>query len=315
MHRSLAAGAGQRRRSAGPAPGSAQRRRAAQGRRRRLPPRARARRHRAGGHPGRQPARGPASPGARGDGRTDGLDASSARTTWRRTTTSATSTWRAAKCRKPSTEFETATRLQPDALPPYVNVALAYNALGQNDKAEASLRHALSLDPTNAAANLNLGMLLAEMGKMSEAEQAFRAAFKADPRSAQAAYNLGILLSKDQPEEALTWCSPGRRASTREPAVRLHLRLLPLSRGPARRSPEGHSPGAPACSGARGQHELRAPTPARAGAQAQRGQAVIHQGPGVPRGGGDPGACFPLIHRKTCSAEAREAVPSTLWSA
>ena len=102
-------------------------------------------------------------------------------------------------------EFETAIRLQPDALPPYVNVALAYNALGQNDKAEASLRRALSLDPTNAAANLNLGMLLAELGKMSEAEQAFRAAFKADPRSAQAAYNLGVLLSKDHPEKP----SPG----------------------------------------------------------------------------------------------------------
>jgi Flp pilus assembly protein TadD len=103
-------------------------------------------------------------------------------------------------------EFETASRLQPDALPPMVNVALAYNALGQNDKAEASLRQALSLDPTNSAANLNLGMLLAEMGKMSEAEKAFRAAFKVDPKSAQAAYNLGVLLSKDHPKEALTWC-------------------------------------------------------------------------------------------------------------
>jgi Tfp pilus assembly protein PilF len=110
-------------------------------------------------------------------------------------------------------EFETACRLQPDALPPRVNVALAYNALGQNDKAEASLRQALSLDPTNSAAHLNLGMLLAEMGKMSEAEQAFRAAFKADPKSAQAAYNLGVLLSKEQPKEALTWC--GRAAELR----------------------------------------------------------------------------------------------------
>jgi Tfp pilus assembly protein PilF len=111
-------------------------------------------------------------------------------------------------------EFETACRLQPDALPPRVNVALAYNALGQNDKAEASLRQALSLDPTNSAANLNLGMLLAEMGKMSEAEQAFRAAFKADPKSAQAAYNLGVLLSKEHPKEALTWC---RRAAELRP--------------------------------------------------------------------------------------------------
>ena len=111
-------------------------------------------------------------------------------------------------------EFETANRLQPDALPPRVNVALAYNAMGQNDKAEASLRQALSLDPTNAAANLNFGMLLAEMGKMSEAEKAFRTAFKSDPRSAQAAYNLGVLLSRDNPKEALTWC---RRAAELRP--------------------------------------------------------------------------------------------------
>jgi Flp pilus assembly protein TadD len=99
-------------------------------------------------------------------------------------------------------------------LPPYVNVALAYNALGQNDKAEASLRRALNLDPTNVAANLNLGMLLAEMGRMSGAEQAFRAAFKADPKSAQAAYNLGVLLSNEHPQEALTWC---RRAAELAP--------------------------------------------------------------------------------------------------
>lgn len=105
------------------------------------------------------------------------------------------------------TEFETATRLQPDALPAYVNVSLAYNALGQNDKAESSLRRALKLDPTNAPAQLNLGMLLAEMGKLTEAEQSFRAAFKADPRSARAAYNLGVLLSKDRLDEALTWCA------------------------------------------------------------------------------------------------------------
>jgi tetratricopeptide (TPR) repeat protein len=91
-----------------------------------------------------------------------------------------------------------------------VNAALAYNALGQNDKAEARLRRALDLDPTSAVANLNLGMLLAEMGRMPDAERAFRASFEADPRSAQAAYNLGVMLAEDRPEEALEWC---RRAA------------------------------------------------------------------------------------------------------
>jgi len=111
-------------------------------------------------------------------------------------------------------EFETAARLRPDALPPYVNVALAYNALGDNTKAEASLRRALSLEPTNAAAQLNFGMLMAEMGRMAEAEQAFRAVSKTNPRSAQAAYNLGVLLARDRPVEGLEWC---RRAAELDP--------------------------------------------------------------------------------------------------
>jgi tetratricopeptide (TPR) repeat protein len=102
-------------------------------------------------------------------------------------------------------EFETAMRLDPGAVPPSVNAALACNALGQNDKAERYLRKALRLDPTNAVVSLNLGMLLAEMDRLPEAEQSFRAALKNDPHSAQAAYNLAVLLSRSQPEEAVQW--------------------------------------------------------------------------------------------------------------
>jgi Tfp pilus assembly protein PilF len=111
-------------------------------------------------------------------------------------------------------EFDTASRLQPTVLPPWVNAALAQNLLGHNDRAEASLRKALSLEPTNGAVHLNLGMLLAEMDKLTEAETAFRAAFKYDPHSAQAAYNLGVMLAKSHPAEALEWC---RKAATLRP--------------------------------------------------------------------------------------------------
>jgi Flp pilus assembly protein TadD len=103
--------------------------------------------------------------------------------------------------------FSQAGRLQPRDIPPLVNLALACNLAGQNDQAEAALRRALSLDPTNAAVGLNLGMLLAEMNKLADAERAFRAAFKGDPKSAQAAYNLGVLLANDRPDEALVWCA------------------------------------------------------------------------------------------------------------
>jgi Tfp pilus assembly protein PilF len=78
--------------------------------------------------------------------------------------------------------------------------------MGHNDKAEASFRKAITLDPNNAAVHLNLGMLLGEMKRPKDAEKAFRAALTADPNSAVAAYNLGVLLASDQPSESLRWC-------------------------------------------------------------------------------------------------------------
>ncbi len=225
--------------------------------------------------------------------------------------------------------------MQPDALPPYVNVALAYNALGQNDKAEASLRHALSLDPTNAAANLNLGMLLAEMGKMSEAEQAFRSAFKADPKSAQAAYNLGILLSKDQPEEALTW---SRRAAELRPdnpqygytyafylyrAGQLDQALKTLRQVRQRFPAARRQPAARTSIAARAGHASAA-TPRRSdrrGARVPREPKLSTDGLSKPAPEGGRSEPLPIfrvlafVQRTTCSAAAWGPVPSTLWSA
>jgi Tfp pilus assembly protein PilF len=129
--------------------------------------------------------------------------------------------------------FETATRLQPDSLPPLVNVAMAYNLSGENEKAEASLRRAVRLDATNAAVNLNLGMLLAEMDKLPEAERAFRTAFKADPRSAQTAYNLGVLLTKDRPAEGLDWCRRAADLRPQEPKYAYTLAFFQQQQGQA----------------------------------------------------------------------------------
>jgi tetratricopeptide (TPR) repeat protein len=111
-------------------------------------------------------------------------------------------------------EYLIAVKVQPENMAPLVNASLAYNALGQNDKAEASLRQALTIEPTNTAANLNLGLLLGEVGKLAEASQAFRAALKSDPRNAVAAYNLAVLVARTNPEEAIELC---RRAATLRP--------------------------------------------------------------------------------------------------
>jgi tetratricopeptide (TPR) repeat protein len=110
--------------------------------------------------------------------------------------------------------FEMASVLQPRAVEPLVNVSLAYNLLGQNVKAEESVRRALSIEPGHVAANLNLGLLLTELGRRDEAEDAMRAVLAADPGSAVAAYNLGVLVADRDLEEAIDWC---RRASELAP--------------------------------------------------------------------------------------------------
>ena len=94
--------------------------------------------------------------------------------------------------------YETAIRLQPRAIQPYVNSSFAYNALGMNDKAVQSLRKACELQPKSPEANLNLGLLLGEMGRHEEAAAHLKKAAELDPESAVAAYNLGIINAKLQ---------------------------------------------------------------------------------------------------------------------
>ena len=92
--------------------------------------------------------------------------------------------------------YETAIRLQPRVIQPYVNISFAYNALGLNDKAEQSLRKACELEPKSLEANLNLGLLLGEMGHFEEAGSHLQKAAELDPESAVAVYNLGVINAK-----------------------------------------------------------------------------------------------------------------------
>jgi tetratricopeptide (TPR) repeat protein len=92
--------------------------------------------------------------------------------------------------------YETAIRLHPRAIQPYVNISFAYNALGLNDKAVQSLRRAYELQPKSPEANLNLGLLLGEMGRFEEAAAHLQRAAELDPTSAVAVYNLGVINAK-----------------------------------------------------------------------------------------------------------------------
>jgi len=92
--------------------------------------------------------------------------------------------------------YETAIRLQPRAIQPYVNISFAYDGLGLNDKAVQSLRKACELQPKSPEANLNLGLLLGQMGHFEEAAPHLQKAADLDPESAVAAYNLGVINAK-----------------------------------------------------------------------------------------------------------------------
>ncbi len=98
-----------------------------------------------------------------------------------------------------------------------VNAAVAYSSLGQNDKAEDSLRRALKYEPANAAANFNLGLLLGEQGRMEEAEDVLRKALKTDPKMAAAAYNLGVIVAKRDLSEAVRFCQQAHQLRPDEP--------------------------------------------------------------------------------------------------
>ncbi|BBO90724.1 tetratricopeptide repeat protein [Desulfosarcina ovata] len=107
--------------------------------------------------------------------------------------------------RKAIVSFQEAQRLRPDYLPPFVNAALAYNALGKYKEAEKSLHLASVIAPESSAVYLNLGLLYGEQRRFEAAEAAFRQALSLDINLASAAYNLGVLLEDKNPLEALSW--------------------------------------------------------------------------------------------------------------
>jgi tetratricopeptide (TPR) repeat protein len=101
--------------------------------------------------------------------------------------------------------YDTALKLEPRAVMPMVNAAMAHAQAGENTEAEGFLKKALGVSPNNAAANFNMGLLKAEQKKTDEAELHLRAALKADPKMHEAAFNLGVLTAGDRPNESIDY--------------------------------------------------------------------------------------------------------------
>jgi len=76
---------------------------------------------------------------------------------------------------------------------PYVNIAIAYNRLGDTKAAEENLISALKLDIGHPVANNELGLLYRKSGKFKAARTAYENAIKEHPEYLPAIRNLGVL--------------------------------------------------------------------------------------------------------------------------
>lgn len=76
---------------------------------------------------------------------------------------------------------------------PYVNIAIAYNKLGDTKAAEENLISALKLDIGHPVANNELGLLYRKSGKFNAARTAYENAIKEHPEYLPAIRNLGVL--------------------------------------------------------------------------------------------------------------------------
>ena len=110
--------------------------------------------------------------------------------------------------------YETAIRIAPKAVQPYVKSSLAFSRLRNMARAEVWVNKALHIDPNNAAANYQKGLIKIDQGDSKTAEESLRIALNNDPSMASAAYNLSILLAKERLTEAVAW---GRKAYLMQP--------------------------------------------------------------------------------------------------
>ncbi len=76
---------------------------------------------------------------------------------------------------------------------PYVNLAMAYSALGEIKSAEKNLINALKLEIGHPVANNELGLLYRKAGKFKAARTAYENAIKDNPEYLPAIRNLGVL--------------------------------------------------------------------------------------------------------------------------
>jgi tetratricopeptide (TPR) repeat protein len=117
-----------------------------------------------------------------------------------------------------------ALRLQPDYPGAANNLGLILQAQGKGQAAVAQFREALRLGPDAAMVHNNLGNALRLEGDKAQALAAFRQALRLDPALAEAHSNLGqLFLELHQPKEAAGHCREAVRLRPDFPEARNNL--------------------------------------------------------------------------------------------
>ncbi len=81
----------------------------------------------------------------------------------------------------------------PGVTAPYIDIAIAYRAVGKPDRAEESLQTALTLFPGHPVACNEYGLLYRKAGRFAEARAMYEQAIERFPEYSPAHKNLGIL--------------------------------------------------------------------------------------------------------------------------
>ncbi len=121
-------------------------------------------------------------------------------------------------------EYETAIRLAPYALPPYVNLADLLRTEGRDAEGEVLLRQALARAPENADVLYALGLLLAREKRMDEAVGVLGQAATQAPERAHYAVAFALALQATGDESRATKvleAAHARRPGEREPLALL----------------------------------------------------------------------------------------------
>ncbi len=100
--------------------------------------------------------------------------------------------------------YRMALRLDPRSVPARVNLADFYRGQQRDDLGEGVLREAIEIEPMNAMAHHTLGLLLARQRKTAEALEELQLAAQLDPENARFGYVYGVALdSSGQKAQAL----------------------------------------------------------------------------------------------------------------